>query len=199
MTLFEIVKQQLDDGRRIGRIEARDPTNVYFIAETVLTGSAASVTFSSLPQQYRTLMLHIQARSDRVAEIDTVGIRFNADAGANYDFIRKWAQGGVGFSELATRGAGSGYAGIIEGASSTASNFAMLEIKIIGYSLADRHKRAFSWSTGVFGDISADSDLYLADTCSKWRNTAAITSITMFPSVGPNFVAGSRFTLYGIL
>jgi hypothetical protein len=35
-------------------------------------------------------------------------------------------------------------------------------------------------------------------TISTWRNTGAITSITMFTYSGNNYLSGSTFTLYGI-
>jgi hypothetical protein len=33
---------------------------------------------------------------------------------------------------------------------------------------------------------------------SFWNNTASVTSISLIPGTGANFVAGSRFSLYGV-
>ena len=56
------------------------------IAEVVLGAAQAVITFAAIPQTFRALRLVWSARSDEVlAGSNTVLLRFNNDAGANYD------------------------------------------------------------------------------------------------------------------
>lgn len=167
-----------------------------FIVETVLTGTAASVTFGDIPQTFRHLQLVCQARSDRATESDQVLLRFNGDTGANYDFQFITANSAT-VSSLATRAATSIQVGLAEAANSRAANFAPIIIFIPGYVRGGAERWILS-QAGVFGDVSADTDLFMRDYRGRWRDTDPITSITILPNVGPNFVSGSRFQLYGI-
>lgn len=168
------------------------------IAETTLTGSVASVTFSAIPQTFRTLLLVGQARTDRVAETDNINLRFNADAGANYDQLSlNWTTAGT--TPAATRAGTSAVMAHVEAANARGSNFTQFVAWLPGYALADREKWFLAPGSGGFGDVNADADLNLADRRGRWRSTAAISSITIIPNAGTNIVASSIFTLYGIL
>lgn len=169
-----------------------------FISETVLSASAASVAFSNIPQNFRHLMLFTQARTDAAAESDNVTIRFNGDAGANYDFQQL-----SGSSTTAAASTVRGATSIInfltsEGANSRAFNFAPGVAYIIRYSVSGIEKTTLSF-TGRNGDLSADTDLSVFLRFGHWRNRNVITSITLLPQTGPNFVTNSRFGLYGVL
>jgi len=173
------------------------------ISETVLTGSVASVTFSSVPDDYRMLALAMQTCSDRVAESDNIMWRAGTgggavDSGNNYDYLYWNATGGNVQSSGASRAISAGSCGYSEAASSRASNFAPTICYWPGYALTDREKWSNPMHSARFGDVSADADMYTSHWVSRWRNTGAITSIQVYPLVGPNFVSGSRFTLYGV-
>lgn len=167
------------------------------IAETTLGASAASVTFNNVPQTYRTLWLFAEARTDRVAESDTVLWQANADGGANYDRVLFYAQ-------ITTHGQGgaraqtSGYVGVCEGASSRAANFGPMIVAWEDYASAIIEKTCEVPLSARAGDRSLDTDVEEYFMASWWRSTAAITRLDFLPLVGPNFVAGSKFTLYGI-
>lgn len=168
------------------------------IAETVLTAPAASVTLANIPGNYRTLLYVIQARSDRVAEAEGFVLRCNADAGANYDWVDIHTSIAVGPTRGGARAATAISIGGIEAANARANNFAETMAYLPGYALtaSEKHVHAFS---GYYGDASADADVYAFYNRGRWRNVNAITSLTVIPNLGPNFVAGSRFTLYGVL
>lgn len=172
------------------------PLGLALISEQILTSTAASVTFSGVVQTYRHLLLICQARTDRSAESDGLLLRFNADSGANYD-RQGFAANNTTLTGGVNRAATSIQVGSVEAANARASNFSPVEIKIFGYARTDAEKPLFSQSV-YFGDVSADTDLLMLWGGSRWRNTAAITSITLLPTVGPNFVSGSHFQLYGI-
>lgn len=166
------------------------------IAETILTGSATTVTFSGIPQIFRHLMLTCQARTDVAAEADGVMLRFNGDTGANYD-RQSLTGNAVTASALGSRAQISIQAGSVDAANSRAGNFSPVSVQILGYTRTDNEKWILSQS-GVFGNVSADADLFVQVFAGRWRNTTAISSLTLLPLTGPNFVSGSRFGLYGV-
>lgn len=168
------------------------------IAQTTLTGSVASVTFSSIPAIFRTLLMVCQARTDRVAEGDSLLLQFNGDAGNNYDYILAViTTGGITTSGvIATGGINIGNT---EGANSRAANWSPFEIWMPGYALADREKWAECHNAGQFGNVSAITDLNMIPRRGRWRNTAAVSSITLLSSTASNFVSGCVFALYGVV
>lgn len=166
------------------------------ISETTLSGSAASVTFSGIPQIFRHLMLMSQARTDAVAETDVVLLRANGDTGPSYDAQVLSVNNATLTGAVGRAGTFFGI-GRAEGASSRASNFAPTQVWIYAYSLSDREKWLYGLSAN-FGDASADADLREEWRSGRWRNTTPISSITLLPNTGPNFVSGSRFQLYGV-
>lgn len=172
------------------------PLGLSLIAETVLSGSVTSVAFSGISQSYRHLHLIGEVRTDRAAEVDGTLLRFNGDGNNNYDRQIQTTNNAT-LSGGATRGTSSIQVGTGEGANSRASNFSPFQVEILGYSRTDAEKWLFSKSA-VFGDVSADADLFIQFFSGRWRSTAAITSVTLLPGVGPNFVSGCHFQLYGV-
>jgi hypothetical protein len=124
-------------------------------------------------------------------------MRFNGDSAANYD----WQQldgSSTTASASTQRGDTSLRAGACEAANSRASSFSPTDAIIYQYDNTSIEKFAIGLS-GRMGDVSADTDLSIIARLFRWRSTVAITSITLLPNVGPNFVSGSIFTLYGIV
>lgn len=166
------------------------------IAENILVGTAASVTFSSIPQTFRHLNLKMLTRGDTAAAFTVARIRFNGDTGANYDNEQISANGAslAAFETLNATGSDVG-----ESAAATAvagsSSFHLVQIPFytgttFWKSLSTLHQLQAQTSGG------AANAHYAKVWVSRWRNTGAITSITIFPAAG-NFIAGSSFILYG--
>lgn len=165
------------------------PANMVLIRETTLNASAASVTFSSIPQTgYTDLKVVVSARSDRVDTSDNIIISFNGStANLSYRYLQ-----GSGASATSSSGS-TGYVGTLDGNTATSNTFGNAEIYIPNY------------TGSTFKSVSSDSvdetnatNAYATLTATLWSNTAAITSINLKPQVGSNFVAGSTFSLYGI-
>lgn len=167
-----------------------------FIAETALTGNVTSVTFSNIPQTFRHLMIMASTRVDTAVEVDNAQIRFNGDTGANYDYQQLFGNSATATASAA-RATTSAVIGAAEGANSRANCFAPGLVWIFDYSRTIE-KRMVGF-TAVFGNLSADADMFALFRVGNWRNPNVITSITIIPATGPNFVSGSRFQLYGIL
>lgn len=155
--------------------------SAYEVISTQTLGSAAaSVTFSSIPQMYTDLVLVLRGTS---TVDDTVMMQFNSDTGSNYSWTQLGADPGSGvFSSRA-----SSVASIRIGYQNTAQSNHIAQI--MNYSNATTHKTNLSRSNKSADDVRAIVGL--------WRNTAAITSVTVIQT-GGSFSTGFTFSLYGI-
>ena len=118
--------------------------------------------------------------------LTNLSLRFNADAGSNYSRTSLYGNG-----SSATSYRVSNYSGIPLGDFDT-SQIANHIINIQNYSNATTFKTVLArWNNnaGTYASLGA--------TVSLWRNTAAITSITVYAESG-NLNVGSTFSLYGI-
>jgi hypothetical protein len=111
-------------------------------------------------------------------------MRFNSDSGNNYSFTYLF---GNGTSAISGRASNLSFA---IGGYATATNPAVNIVNINNYSNATTNKT-------VLGRRGLASLATVADV-SLWRNTAAITSISLQPESGQSFATGTTFTLYGI-
>jgi hypothetical protein len=168
------------------------PLTYTLITSNVLGSSTASVNLSSIPSTYTDLALHASIRTDRASNLDLVGIRFNNDSNANY---ANTTLTGSGSGTPTSSNNNETYAreNQVNGNSSLSNTFASLEMDINNY-LASTNKpcSVFTVTEGNTTGMTIQAISYL------WRNTAAITSIQLFPVTGPNFLTGSSFYLYGI-
>jgi hypothetical protein len=163
---------------------------------TTLTSSASSVTFSGLDSysDYAHLQIRFVARSDRSNNSSQLVARMNGNFGNNYASHRLKADGstvgsqgysstdGLYPSQLTaannTSGAfGSGVLDLIDAFSTTKNTTAR---NLGGYTDPGNNKNSIQFTSGLY--ISTD----------------LLTSFEFFDGYGDNFVAGSRFSLYGI-
>ena len=150
------------------------PTPTYdLIASNVLSSSASSVTFSSIPATYRDLVL----------VCNTLGaagfIQINSDTGSNYPAVVMYGNGTTAASYTET----PAFFNFSE------SN-GLGRVQFFDYSATDKHK-----SILVRNDKAAD---FAYASTVRWANTSAITSIYIYNRFSVNFSAGSTFYLYGI-
>ena len=172
------------------------------IASAVLTANATSVTFSNIPSTYINLMVTALARTDNADENDNVKAQFNSDSGNNYGWVNFAARGvfdGTFTGRCVTiRSDTYLLVGRAEGANASAGNFGTTWFMLPSYANTTTRKVVSSGAILKFGDGSEDSDYSVGLFGGLWRSTAAITSITLYPQTGSNFVAGSRFYLWGL-
>jgi hypothetical protein len=168
------------------------------IFTTLLTGTQATVTISSIPTTYKHLQLRILARTNGAGQDrGSIQLKINADTtSANYSYHYL---GGDGSNPFANGAASSGTNNLIGGisaypaANATANIFGVGIMDILDYADSNKHKTirtlAGQDQNGTSGRISLNSGRY--------GSTSAITSIELIPEYG-SFVQYSSFALYGI-
>jgi hypothetical protein len=167
----------------------------YDLLETTVLGSAAaSVTFSSLDSysNYKHLQIRLAAQSSRTAfDIDEVDLTFNSDTGANYAYHNLYGEG----SSVLSGGAYSVNSiaiGQVSTSLTSANAFSSNVIDILDFNSSSKNTTVRSLS-GMIGTTRYRARL----SSGVWLNTASVTSIRLLCG-SANFVAGSRFSLYGI-
>lgn len=156
---------------------------------TVGAGGASTISFTSIPQTYTDLILKISSRDDRSGvTANAINLSFN---GSTSNFTYRVLEGN---GATAASGSGSTSWGATSvGPSATASTFSNCEIYIPNY--AGSNNKSFS------SDFVTENNATTAFTdllAGLWSQTAAITSITLTPNTGTNFVQYSTAYLYGV-
>ena len=168
------------------------------IAQSILGGASASVTFSSIPGTFTQLMLIIIGRSSVSALSDNILMQLNGDTGANYDYEQMDSNETIApASSQATAQTSTSAVGVVTGATATANQPGSVEITFPGYSGTTFSKtmHAVGW---LNRSTSSATSKDIIVTSAHWRSTAAINAINIFLASGANFIAGSSFTLYGL-
>ena len=171
------------------------PTPTYVaLAKTVLTGTQATITFSSIPSTYTDLVLLINARTNRAAALDYLNVTFNAST-TNYSSTDLTAYSTTAASNRYTAASQIANNTAIDAANNTTNTFGSLEIYIPNYA-GSTNKIASITATGE--DNSTGFNWQISNIAGLLSNTAAVSSITINRDYGTAFVSGSRFDLYGI-
>ena len=157
------------------------PTPTYTpLANLTLGSSAASVTFSSISQAYRDLVL--VATPISTINDGYLALQFNGSS-SNYSMVNMEGNGTSTYSYT--------YSQIWvtlnnQNMWTTPSTFL---INVMDYKQTDKHKTAL-----LKGGTASQS---LGASVGRWADTTAITSVTL-QATSATFAAGSTFALYGI-
>lgn len=153
--------------------------NTYVALDTkTLASTATSVVFTSIPQTYTDLIIVF---SGTVGTLDNNNITFNGDTGSNYSTGRI-----TGTNSAGTTSRGSNLSAIQCGEIGTFESSDIIHVQ--NYSNTTTNKMVLH--------RSGNTSQFLKFSLGMWRNTAAITSITI--TNGGVFTVGSTFTMYGI-
>lgn len=165
------------------------------LGDSILGSDQASVTFSSIDQNFAHLLLAVYGRSDRAAVTDSIAVRFNADSGANYYEEFETIAG-----TTATPNESLGSSRLEVGtcpANTAAANLFASALGFIGHYAQAINKKSLVAMTGLgWGTTTGMAGLSLFG--GYWNNTAALTTVAVIPSSGTNIKTGSRATLYGM-
>ena len=160
-------------------------------SNTVGATSVASVTFSSIPSTYTDLVIKLSTRGDRSATNAEYFVKFNTSS-ANFTY--KLLQGNA--TAAATSSGSTGLAGVSDAATNTASVFANSEMYIPNY--AGSTNKSYSIDSVEENNTTSSPALYTYLIAGLWSNTAAISTIELYPESATNWVQYSTFYLYGI-
>ena len=168
------------------------------IATATGTGSAGSITFSSIPSTFKHLQIRCMAKDTATGNGQySLLMQLNGDTGDNYTLHRI-----VGSGATATANGLTGLpylimlGGMTGSAAAIANMMAVSLIDILDYTSTTKYKtmRALS-GYDTNGHATNLQDIVLSS--SVWLNTSAITSITFIPDT-TGFTTSSTFALYGI-
>lgn len=169
------------------------PVTYVPIASQTLGASAASVTFSSIPQTYTDLVLRLSMRNDEVGGVpynDMALLINGVNSGGLYSRTSVVKDTSTATS---TRQTSANFFVLTNGSpnnSATANTFNSAEFYFPNYT-----GTAPKPMSGVYAHENNSTTQYMAGVAGLFSSSSAITSITL--SNGP-FVAGSSFHLYGI-
>lgn len=161
--------------------------NVELMAQTVLGGSASSITFNSIPQTHRDLLI-VTFGNSTASSLAQLKLRINGSSSANYETQALFA---IDTAVTAVR----------------LTNQTSLECGIIGDidpSTSETLIAGYTYSGYVKMVLSRASYKEASDYPTVWQaaghlytDTSAITSLTLFPQTG-NFGAGTAISLFGL-
>jgi len=159
---------------------------------TVGAGGAANIEFTSIPSTYTDLVVKISGRSNNTGSFPNY-LRFNSDSGNNYTWRNLYGFNAVAYSDSSGGSISYAWGGYTNNSGLTASSFGNSEIYIPNY--AGSNNKSVS-ADGVM-ETNAANGVSLGIGANLWNNTAAITTITLLPSVG-SYAQYSTAYLYGI-
>jgi hypothetical protein len=149
------------------------------------------VTFDvSALTDYQHLQIRYVARSDSAGAQEEFAFRFNGDSGSNYASHRMFGNGSSVFSQGYTSQTQTYNLAQMSGSTSAGNSFACGVIDVLDFSDTSKYTTARCLS-----GLTDQAVVQLAS--GLWMNTAAVTSIELVP-FGVDFVADSRFSLYGL-
>ena len=163
------------------------------IESKTLGTAAASIEFTSIPQTFTDLVLLFNFRSNVDQTYTNIALRFNSDTGSNYSMRMLYGEGsGGGLSASQTTTSMQWV--YSTGLQATSNTFGNAQVYIPNYT----GSTSKSVSMDSVSENNATQSIQ-ALTAGLWSGTAAITSISMFTQAGPNLLAGSTASLYGVL
>jgi hypothetical protein len=173
----------------LGGNAAFDPAATWLIQRVAGTGSSGTITFSSIPQNYKHLQLRIFTRL--VSGQSNPTLTFNSDTGSNY---ARHLLSGDGATVTASGGSSLTSISSNLRAISTADTGVANIIDIHDYASTTKNKtvRIFTaWDANGSGSVRLASGL--------WMNTNAISTITIDAGAGNSFATNATFALYGMV
>jgi len=157
------------------------------IATLYPTGATAE--FTSIPSTYTHLQIRYIGRNS--VNNSVILIRLNSDTGSNYSLHYLYGNG----ASVASGGAASQTNMEANMAVSTysANVFGSGVIDLLDYANTNKYK-----TLRVLNGFDNNGSGQVTFSSGSWRNTNAVTSITLIPNSSGNFVSGTVFELYGI-
>jgi len=171
------------------------PRAMDLLFSTTLTSTQATISTGTLPTGYRDLVIRGVLRSDRAFIGDNYQIILNGDQNsANYQYIRIFATGSVGFQRNATNL--HRLIGYCVGNTAPAGAFNGFTLTVYNHERTDVMKSYSNYDTGqpTAGTSNNNSINYVGG---QRRVTDAITTVGLELVTG-DFLPGSSIAVYGL-
>ena len=153
-----------------------------------LSGNGVStITFSSIPQTYKSLQIRAITKSSNFSD---VGVRFNGVTTTSY--YSHWLTGN-GSTASASGGAGNRMLSLISTPDLSHTGHGVAILDVIDYASTTKNKVIRSFN-GL--DRNGAGQIYLSS--GALFNTSAISSITIYETGGRTWTTGTSFALYGV-
>ena len=170
------------------------PPSDDFLEEVILDSSASSVSFTGLDaySDYKHLQIRVIARTDRTAfNRDTLAITINGDNSSVYS---QHALSGSG-ANVSSSGRASDsemYIGNISSNLDLANVYSPIVVDILDAFSSSKNTTIRAFTARIGSD-----PIFVGLQSGSYQNTNSVSSINWVVDSGSNFVAGSRFSLYG--
>ena len=166
--------------------------NTYtLIASNTLSSSAASVTFSAIPNTYTDFIVKFSARTTASITAANLLITLNSTS-SGYSRTRLYGTGSAAASDRTSSAVDFTIDDSVPGVLGTTNTFNNGEIYIPNYA-GSTNKPSSMFITPERNNTAATMSV----AAGLWSNTAAISTIAFSLNTG-NFAIGSSFFLYGI-
>lgn len=169
---------------------------------SVTTATQANIEFTNIPSNYTHLQIRGIAQTNRgTFNTDSIGMRLNGDTASNYSFHDLYSDpASPSTSVIAGGTANTSFVQVnISVSSGVATNtFGVAVIDILDYKNTNKHKVIRQLSGADTNGAASGFAGYVALGSGSWRNTNAVTSITLQPRFGTAFNQYTTFALYGI-
>lgn len=157
------------------------PTSTYTpLANTTLGSGVSILTFSSISQSYRDLVLVINGAIASGSDVSFY-VTLNSDFGSNYNDLTMTADG-TGYGSFASSNVGASTVGRLDTTQGT------YILNFMDYTATDKHK-TFLTRSNIASTVRAGAY--------RWASTAAINSIRI-AATSSTFATGTTLALYGI-
>jgi hypothetical protein len=157
------------------------PSTMTPITTNTLSATATSVTFSNVPQGYTDLYI---VWNGSVNTSQNVSLQFNSDTGSNYSATRLRGTGSAAESSRWSN------ITLMYGPNPDTTGNSTVVWQVMNYSNSTTNKTGIARGGGAGGETGAYVGL--------WRNTAAITSVTVIINGSATMSSGTSLTIYGI-
>lgn len=193
----DVARILADFEKRVSRLERLEDGGGWILIEDIeLAIAAATMDFQSIPTTFKHLIIMGSARSTVAATVDSITLRLNNDGGANYDALRANIRHNAVLATAENLAATFMFAAQIPGNTAPANNFAGFFVYIADYLDTNKFKDAVYSSSIMTGTTTGL--IFVASGSGIWKNTAAVNRVTLGSETGPNFLADTRASLYGL-
>ena len=166
-------------------------TNSYESIATVTgTGSSGTISFTSIPSNYKHLQLRFMASCSGTGGIENPWLRFNNDSTTLYSAHRLYGSGAAASADAFTT-----VAQIRAGFVNDSSNVDIMGVAVID--VLEYANTNINKTVRILSGTDRNGDGFVTLSSGNWRSTSAINRIDLIVN-GLNWTTDSTFALYGI-